>query len=322
MKKLSLTALLCTLILFCGCSSKRAMHTPQSSASGAHTETESGTSAATEEKPAETTVLSDFAADPAGDSAAGGAIGNGFLWSFSGGTLTISGDGEMPDFDHPIEDDTITTPWYPFRDEIRNVVFSGRPTRIGNYTFRRCRSLTAVELPDSVTYVGGGTFMECTALTSVTLPDSITVIAYDAFRECTSLTEITLPMHLTKIINGTFSDCTSLVRCIMPNTLTSIGAGAFQNCTGIQTFELPGALTEFESYALRGCSRLKYIHIPHGIESLPSQLCSGCSELDRIVYDGTIAEWNAIEKDAFWLDDSVNPAVHCTDGKIPARPEE
>ena len=66
--------------------------------------------------------------------------------------------------------------------------YNGESYEIYNYAFYNCRSLTSVEIGDSVTSIGDRAFLGCTSLTSVVIPDSVTSIGNWAFSGCTSLT--------------------------------------------------------------------------------------------------------------------------------------
>ena len=83
-------------------------------------------------------------------------------------------------------------------------------TKIKNYTFYNCTSLTSATIPDSVTSIGIRAFNYCTSLTSVTIGNSVTSIGYDAFSYCRSLTSVTIGNSVTSIGEDAFYDCTSL----------------------------------------------------------------------------------------------------------------
>ena len=99
-------------------------------------------------------------------------------WSISDSTLTISGTGAMPDYY------ATGTPWYDYRQTIKNVVISDGVTSIGNSAFFGFRSLTSVSIPNSVTRLEGGAFSDCSALTQITIPNSVTSIGANAFHSC------------------------------------------------------------------------------------------------------------------------------------------
>jgi len=58
-------------------------------------------------------------------------------WSFADGVLSISGDGELPDYnnfpDNETDEGAGLVPWYNFRENIKSVVFKGSVTKKGWY---------------------------------------------------------------------------------------------------------------------------------------------------------------------------------------------
>ncbi|MBQ5540623.1 MAG: leucine-rich repeat domain-containing protein, partial [Bacteroidales bacterium] len=83
-------------------------------------------------------------------------------------------------------------------------------TEIGYSAFDGCKSLTSINIPNSVTKIDDQAFQGCTALTSINIPNSVTEIGYWAFDNCTSLTSINIPEGVTTIDIGTFSYCQNL----------------------------------------------------------------------------------------------------------------
>ncbi|MBD5373502.1 MAG: leucine-rich repeat domain-containing protein, partial [Bacteroides sp.] len=97
----------------------------------------------------------------------------------------------------------------------------------GIEAFRRCTSLTSVDIPNSVTEIGNNAFEECTSLTSVDIPNSITEIDKEAFQGCSSLTFVTIPNSVTKIGEKAFEYCYSLKEITLPESVSEIGFYAF-----------------------------------------------------------------------------------------------
>ena len=104
---------------------------------------------------------------------------------------------------------------------------------IGDEAFRRCRSLTAITIPEGVKSIGERAFASCESLTAITIPENVTSIEESTFYNCSSLTSITLPVGLTSIRWNAFRGCSSLTSITLPESLTSIGSGAFQGCSSL-----------------------------------------------------------------------------------------
>ena len=102
---------------------------------------------------------------------------------------------------------------------------------IGDEAFRRCRSLTAITIPEGVKSIGERAFASCESLTAITIPEGVTSIETLSFSGCSSLTAITLPVGLTSIRYSAFYGCSRLTTIVLPKSVNSIGYKAFANCS-------------------------------------------------------------------------------------------
>ncbi|MCD7853287.1 MAG: leucine-rich repeat protein [Oscillospiraceae bacterium] len=112
--------------------------------------------------------------------ATSGTCGDNLTWTLEDDVLTISGEGEMEDYD-PF------APWYWQCSSITTVVIEDGITSIGNYAFFGFSSLESVTIPDSVTSIGFEAFYYCSNLTSVTIGRGVTYIGHHAFSLCNNL---------------------------------------------------------------------------------------------------------------------------------------
>ena len=185
-----------------------------------------------------------------------GTCGENLTWTLdSEGKLTISGTGEMEDYN------VFGFPWYGKRSSVKTVEIRSGVTSIGKYAFYYCNSLTSVAIPDSVTSIGGGAFHGCSSLTSVAIPNSVTSIGVWAFRFCSSLTSVTIPDSVTSIGDDAFRFCSSLTSMTIGNSVTSIGHLAFHGCTSLTSVTIPDSVTSIGDGAFSGCSHLTAISV-------------------------------------------------------------
>ena len=144
----------------------------------------------------------------AADVIASGTCGYNLTWTLDDeGTLTISGTGEMYNFNTSDQ----WAPWRSYAFQINRVKVNEGVTSIGYNAFFSCDSLTSVEFPESLTSIGNVAFYSCDSLTSVDLSNTgVTSIEYCAFQQCHSLTSVTFPDSLTSIRYSAFFSCDSL----------------------------------------------------------------------------------------------------------------
>ncbi len=69
--------------------------------------------------------------------------------------------------------------------------------------------------------------------------------------------------------------------------------------------------------AFAGQTKLESITIPDSVTNIGDSVFSACSSLTSIHFDGTIEQWNAIEKSTNWNVATGDYTVYCTDGEIP-----
>lgn len=96
-----------------------------------------------------------------------GTCGESLTWNFDKetGTLTISGEGEMYDYDY-----YNPAPWADFSESIIAVVVEEGVTSIGDSSFEYYENLRNVIITDSVQKIGEYSFHDCISLESIKLP--------------------------------------------------------------------------------------------------------------------------------------------------------
>ena len=144
-----------------------------------------------------------------------------------------------------------------------------------------------------VTRIGDQAFYECSALTSIVIPEGVTSIGAQAFFECSALTSIVIPEGVTSIGGHAFMYCSALTSIVIPASVTSIGNRFFSACTSLTSIVIPASVT-----------------------SIGEKAFCVCTSLTSITFDGTIAQWKAIEFGDEWDDECPAQLVHCADGDV------
>ena len=127
---------------------------------------------------------------------------------------------------------------------------------IGDVAFWGCKSLTNINIPNSVTTIGEQAFLGCESLVNINIPNSVTTIGDSAFAYCDSLTSINIPNSVTTIGEFAFWGCESLVNINIPNSVTTIGEQAFLGCKSLTNINIPNSVTTIEDRAFCGCKNL------------------------------------------------------------------
>ena len=226
------------------------------------------------------------------DSGSCGKNGDNVTWKLtSEGTLTISGTGDMADFDYWNGNGA---PWLRVRLQAKKVIIQDGVTSIGSYAFYDCDALANVIISNGLTNIGNYAFYRCTRLANVTIPASVTAIGWGAFQGCRSLKSVKIPSGVSSIDSYTFTDCTSLINVTIPTSVTSIGKCAFMGCTGLTDIKLPTLLEVIDWRVFYGCTKLTNISIPKSVTYINEGAFYSCGSMTDVYYAGTTADWEKI----------------------------
>ena len=92
-----------------------------------------------------------------------GQCGDNLTWTLENGILTISGTGDMWDYEAIYDSESKTyitdTPWSAYKDSFHTLIIEENVTSIGNNAFRNCSGLVGqVTIPQGVTHIGNAAF--------------------------------------------------------------------------------------------------------------------------------------------------------------------
>ena len=244
-----------------------------------------------------------------------GSCGANLKWEFtsSDSTLTISGTGDMDDYD-PGKD-----PWHHYISKINKIILPEGLSKIGSWAFYNVVNLKEITIPASVTqinkyaftYVGLDNDNGCTlTFAQGSKLSSIEKEAFKSFKgnvdlhECTNLTtigkyvftsgyfleKITIPASVEIIDDYAFWNVGSKLDngCTLTfaqgSKLSSIGNYAFKAFKGDIDWLECTSLTTIGQYAFSGAVNLEKITIPASVETIAenafenvgSGLSNGC----------------------------------------------
>ena len=247
---------------------------------------------------------------------------------------------------------------FDYCSSLTDLTIGDSVTTIGSGAFENCSSLTSVTIGDSVTSIGERAFEHCTSLTTVTF--SGTAAQWSAIElgrawcptvdyiQCsdgrlyackgwyireTTDTTAGLYEHGTSNMVKSWNDVLADGDLIgdYPNvdgdlvlpadgSITTIYPHMFKY-SALKSIIMPDSITSIGNNACDSCRTLESVVIGSGVKSIESQAFADCTTLTSITFNGTVAQWNAIEKcieDEFYKWNYNTPAtyVQCSDGTV------
>ena len=229
---------------------------------------------------------------------------------------------------------------------LTEIVIPASVTEIGEGCFWSCPSLQTVAFAEgsALTRIPTRFVMGCPELTSVTLPDTLAWVEDFAFAECPKLpmteyegclylamwnnpyailcdtvseeiTEVTIHPDTRHVAGGAFSDCEKLTAVILPEGVVSVGSRAFRHCYALASVQLPDSLRYIADYAFYGCAGELEPTLPADLAYIGIGIFEQC-RTERVYYQGTQAQWEAIPKHEAWISRYDAYDLICADGVI------
>lgn len=216
---------------------------------------------------------------------ASGTCGDDLTWSLTGGTLTVTGSGEMTDYP-----EQTMAPWYDRRGEIRSLSLPEGLTSIGDLAFYGCEELTVVNIPDTVTSIGKYAFAGCTGMTMLDLGSGLQTVEENAFSDCVSLAALQLPEGIRSIGTKAFYRCESIPALTVPEGVEHLGVSAFAYCKNLVSAKVEARIQVIPEWLFYGCHRLVSVTLPDELEQISEYSFRGCQQLTTVYYNGTAAD--------------------------------
>ncbi|MBE7075185.1 MAG: leucine-rich repeat domain-containing protein [Clostridiales bacterium] len=206
--------------------------------------------------------------------------------------------------------------------------------------FASTSTITAINMPNTITSISPYAFYTTSGITSISLPDSVTTIGTNAFENSTSLANISFSNNLTNIsFNNLFANCpldynikddlkylgnannqylilfgasdlTKSTYNISPIT-KFIAPSAFSGCSNLSEITIPGSVNKIETSVFSGCTALKSVTICEGVKSIGYSAFSGCTALTNLSIPSSVisvgsSAFDNINSELFYTDSGIN----------------
>ena len=182
---------------------------------------------------------------------------------------------------------------------------------------RGCKT-SIIPADGSVEIIGFHAFQGVVGLKNIVIPDCIKVIDVNAFSWCRDLESIVLPAGLEKMEFFAFDGCQKLISVDL-NGLEVVPMNAFYSCSNLAEVKGIENVTEIGDYAFAFCHALENFTLGKGLKKIGKGALS--NTVYSINYEGTMAEWNAIEKGERWNGYAGGmyhlEKIVCSDGSVP-----
>ncbi len=243
---------------------------------------------------------------------------SGLQWKLTkSGTLTISGKGDMPDFNFG-NPSVSNRPWNDNIGSVQKIIIEDGVTSIGRNAFRKC-DVYSVSIPKSVKKIGDDAFRECRKISYVYL-EGVVTIGERTFQSCDNIRGVTLPACIKEIGSAAFFQCQQLLSVgfdpdtesvtvgddifnscwrlmdvTLPKTMNQIGKNMFYSCMALPGLIIPEGVTSIGEGAFTNCSYMTTVFIPKSVKQIGIAAFAK-SGLTTVYYGGSEAEWKNIQK--------------------------
>ena len=214
---------------------------------------------------------------------------------------------------------------------VTDLVIPDNVKSVGQYAFSNYTALQSVSVGNGVESFGTSAFADCTALKGVYIKDlaawcNITVDyrsstpiseAQNLYLNGTLVKSLEIPDNVTNIGKFAFYNC-NITSVTIGSGVKNIGDNAFEKCGNLTKVIISEGVTSIGNNVFAKCSKLSEITIPKSVTSIGDEILAECYALKSIYFNGTMAEWNAIEKGAKWNYNLAvaNYTIRCSDGNI------
>lgn len=208
------------------------------------------------------------------------------------------------------------------------------------------------EFPDHVTTIEEGGFCGSVYLEEIVIPSTVKTVSNWAFQDSENLRKATVEAGVELIERWVFSVCPMLEEIIVsednpnykavegnlytkdgkvfmqyacgkadtkftvPGTVEKIQNQAFSYANNLVEIVVSEGVKEILGGAFDNCEKLEKVTLPKSLETIASSAFCLSYNCTSIVYKGTKAMWNDLEKNEIWDNGMSEYTIKCSDGTI------
>ncbi len=191
-------------------------------------------------------------------------------------------------------------------------------TSIAERSFYKCSA--DVILSDGLLTIDDHAFYSSSIAGDIVIPDTVTAIGESAFSGSDTIKSFVIGSGVETIGKSAFTSCKAATSITFRgNKIALIESMTFYHCEALQTIAIPEGVQEIKGQAFDYCESMTTASLPSTITKLNGSVFHHCDALTTVNYNGTKAQWNAIQKVSNWYNSSYCPNFHtvvCTDGNI------
>ena len=153
--------------------------------------------------------------------------------------------------------------------------YKGESYVIGENVFKDNKTITSIEIPNSVTSIGNGAFSNCTGLKEVHINDLVAWCGIDfgsananplyyaknLFLNGELVTNLSIPAEITEVKKYAFYNCKGVTNIDIVDKVKSIGNSAFYGCSDLETLYISNTIENIDDYAFAECNNILDIKI-------------------------------------------------------------
>ena len=173
--------------------------------------------------------------------------------------------------------------------------------------FWGCRTMTSIELPDSLLRIGSRAFYASTNLSEVFIPAAVNSIGDEVFGWCSRLTAIDVdPTNAYfESRNGVlFNEDGSVLIChpggmsgsyVVPDGVVELAPFAFFGCGEMPGVEIPAGVLLVGELAFYKCDGLTNVQLPQSIANVADGAFASCARLASISVESNNPAYEAVD---------------------------